>query len=331
MSKKIQIQDELAHLFAESNFKYRKIKPAPRLRKMLEQDSINAHFAPFFARGGGIFLRRNKKQSLVAAVLITPVPVEFQPRMLERKFMIVSMPGDRGSLKWAESVLEENESLLGKRCFGKIECWQAALIPWFERKGIGMRSVLLHGDVDRSLKRLRAHYGNSLRKPFESEGLHIAPARTNQDIDNYIRIIKAEFSKNPQFGAIVNEPKFLKFARIDQQNGLKQGNPPLLIYKGKTLLGGLDLLGQPAGLDGKNRAAFGMNLSSKIQGKGFSRALYEIILLELRKRGFKVYVGNTGQPGVMRIGKIMGRWVGGYNLDRGVTKPFPKGHFKLWL
>jgi hypothetical protein len=85
------------------------------------------------------------------------------------------------------------------------------------------------------------------------------------------------------------------------------------------------------GFDGKKRAAFGMNLKSKLQGKGFARALYEIILTELQKRGFKTYYGNTGQPGVMRIGKIMGRWSSGYNLDRGIAKPFPKDHFKLWL
>ncbi|WP_277577907.1 hypothetical protein [Bdellovibrio svalbardensis] len=276
-------------------------------------------------------MRRSKKQQLVAAVLITTVPVEFQSKIFERKFMILSMPGDSSSLKWAKSVLEENESLLGKRCSGKLEYWQKDLIPWFESKGIGIRSVLLHGDIDKSLRLLRAHYGKTLRESFEKAGLHILPARSIKDIDSYIRLIKSEFTKNPQFGATVKNPKFLKFVKMDQRNNMKNGNPPLLVYRGKTLCGGLDLIEVPAGLDGKKRAAFGINLNSKMQGKGLSRALYERILLELQKRGFKTYYGNTGQPGVMRMGKIMGRWVGGYTLDRGVARPFPKDHFKLWL
>ncbi|MNL01562.1 hypothetical protein D3C87_1220360 [compost metagenome] len=301
------------------------------MRKSLEQGFVSGHFAPFLEKGGGLLLRRSKKRQLVAAILITTVPVEFQPKIFERKFMILSMPGDSSSLKWVKSVLEENESLLGKRCFGKLECWQKDLIPWLEIRGIGIRSVLLHGDVDRSLRLLRTHYGKELREPFEKTGLHILPARSIKEIDNYIRLIKSEFTKNPEFGPTIKNQKFLKFLKIDQRNNMKNGNPPLLVYKGKKLCGGLDLLEVPAGLDRKKRAVFGINLSSKMQGKGLSRALYECILLELQKRGFKTYYGNTGQPGVMRMGKIMDRWVGGYNLDRGVAGPFPKDHFNLWL
>lgn len=329
--RKNLIQDELTILFANSIFKFRKIKPSNRIRKLVEGDFSKVHFAPFVDNGGGIFLRRDKKKNLVAAVLITTVPVEYQPKLSQRKFMILSMPGDAASLEWAKSVLEDNESLLGKRCFGKIEYWQKQLIPWFESKGIGIRAVWLQGEVNKSLKRLRAHYGKNLREPFVNAGLYIAPARTVSEIDAYIRIIKSEFTKNPQFGAWVNEPKFLKLVRIDFKNSLKKSKPPLLIYKNKEICGGLDILEVSRGLDGKKRAVFGINLSSKIQGMGLSPSLYETILIELQDRGVETYYGNTGQPGVMRMGKVMGRWVSGYDLDRGVAKAFPEGHFKMWL
>lgn len=331
MKNKLQIEDELAKLFADSIFKFRKIKSTPRMQKIFQEKGFDAQVRDFFEKGGGLFIRRNKKKKLVAAVLIRIMPVEFEPHLTEKNFMILSMPGDQGSLKWAQSILEENESFLGVRCAGKLEPWQTALIPWFESKGIGIRSVWLHGDVDKSLRLLRSHYGKSLREPFEMAGMRVAPAKTNSEIKTYVNIIKSEFQKNPQFGTVIKQPKFLKAVLKDQMNGLKNGNPPLLIFKGDRILGGLDIVEHPAGIDGKKRAAFGMNLSSKIQGKGFSRALYEIILLELQKRRFKTYYGNTGQPGVMRIGKIMGRWTSGYSLDRGIAKPFPKDHFKLWL
>ncbi len=331
MTKKLQVKDELAKLFTESIFKYRKIRPSPRVRKTWEGHAKKGYFDPFFENGGGIFLRRNKKQELVAAVLIFDEPVEYEKNTFQKKFKIVTMPGDKGSVKWVESILEENESLMGKRCSGKLDPWQKDLIPWFESKGIGMRNVLLHGDVKKSLKRLRAHYGKSLREKFESEGLHIAAARTKQDIEIYLGIIKSEFTKNSQFGVKIHHPTFLKLVKKDFMNGLKKGSPPRLVFQGNKIVGGTDFIEHAPGIDGKRRAAFGFNLRPEIQGKGIARVLYEAILSDLHSRGIEVYLGATGQPGVMRIGKIMGRWVGGYTLDRGVAKHFPAGHFKAWL
>ena len=96
-------------------------------------------------------------------------------------------------------------------------------------------------------------------------------------------------------------------------------------------MGGTDILEIPKGLDGRRRAGFGVCFATNEQGKGFARVIYEAVLEELQARGISVYVGSTGQPGVMRLGKILDRQLRGVEVDRGITRPFRRGHFRSWL
>jgi GNAT superfamily N-acetyltransferase len=113
---------------------------------------------------------------------------------------------------------------------------------------------------------------------------------------------------------------------------MKRGKKPLwLIRKGKRLIGGVDAFEPPSRFDGKRRGGCGLNLTREAQGKGFARAIYETMLLELRNRGIERYFGYTAQPGVMRLGKIMGRTLWGLEVDREFSKVFSSKHFKAWV
>lgn len=318
------LDNEFAELWANCISRQRKLTHTKAIQEKLECTARKGLLEPFAKSGGGIYLRRDRRGKLRAAVLISCSP--------KYHFAIVSAPRDRAAHNWAKTILNDHLPKGGRPCEGRIEPGQMDLLPWLCSQGFGIRSVRLEGGVESSLRRLRRHYGKKLRTPFEQAGLTIAAARSSAEITPYLRILRTEYRRNPQFGTHVTDPRFQRAIRRDLARTMKHGEKSLwLIRRNGKLVGGVDVFESSSHIDGKRRAWFGVNLTRELQGKNCARAIYEAILMELQKRGVERYLGSTAQPGVMRLGKIMGRRLWGVEVDRGVTKEFSRAHFKGWV
>lgn len=327
MKEAPSVEDEISALHAKSLIKFRRLRLSAQGRRKMQARIHKNHVAPFFVRGSNIFLKRNAGKKLIAALLITNKP-HYTSGVCT--FMIFTMPGDHKSLLWAQSILKR--PVLEWKCRGILSPWQRSLLPTLRTKSIRVRSVCLEGGVKESLKRLQRHYGKFLRTPAEEIGLDFRPARNKMEVAPYLRILKREYGKNPQFGTFVADPNFLNQLKRRLTAEIARKEKFLwLAYRKKKLIGGVDIVEFPRGPDGKKRAGFGVNLSSPYQGKKIARALYASILEQLQARKVDLYFGNTGQPGVMRLGKIMGRKLKDVEVDRGLAKAFPALHFKDWL
>ncbi len=284
--------------------------------------------------GGQIHLLRDSRKKLKAAILIKSGSLmpEHQPKLPFWCFCIFTQPGDRNALNWVGARLNEQKEILRQGSDGAIDPWQSPLIPNLRRIGIYPTSITLKGEVSLALKRLRFHYGKKLLQPLAAHRLTIEPAKTNADIEGYIRVIKREFTKNPQFGTFVAEPSFLNGLRTELNKSLEQKQDRLwVVRRGKKILGGVDYSPISPDLNGKNRVSFGVNLAQELQGKNVARCLYATVLAELEKNKVVAFRGGTAQPGVMRLSKIMGRRFDGILVESSKKSLFPKNHFRDWF
>jgi hypothetical protein len=319
--KVANLKQELSALAAAMGVKRRKL-PKPPHRQLVNRIAKQL-IGPMLKNKAKVFERRDRRGKLVAAMLFEP-----GEKRRHATFFLLSLPGDPDSRRWLAETLQIQKPLLGRRCEGNLELWQRNLLPWFARQGFAVRAVYLEGEVEKSLRRLRRHYGKELRAPLDEAGGSIRAAKSVKEFSPYLEILRKEYGRNPQFGHFVSNKKFLTDLHKFHAGMLRRGKKSLWLVHGRDrLFGGSDVFQFP----GTKRAGFGVNLSAMAQGKHFARALYETVLLELRARGVTHYEGSTGQPGVMRLGKVMGRRLVMIKVDRGFAKPFPPGHFKSWL
>ena len=165
-----------------------------------------------------------------------------------------------------------------------------------------------------------------------SDEYSISPARDATEVNQYLRIVKAEFTRNPRFGTFIASPPFLRMMRKDILAALEAGKRPLwIIRRGTEMLGGIESAHMAPDLDGRRRVSLGINLSTAAQGKGLARVLYAKIFEELIREKVEVFRGGTAQPGVMRLGKRMGRRLVGVHLQSGGTELFSRDHFRSWI
>jgi hypothetical protein len=294
------LKPELSALLALTAAKRHKLSREESLR--LQRRISKQYIGPMLKNKASVFERRNPRGKLVAAALFEPADLK---KRRHATFLLLSLPGDRASLNWLAKILEQEKALLGRRCEGNLELWQRTLLPWFKRQGFPVRAVYLEGEVEKSLRRLRAHYGKELRVPAEQSGVTIRAATSVREFAPYLEILRKEYGRNPQFGHFVSNKKFLMGLHKFHAGMLRRGKKSLwLVYgKNRQLLGGSDIFQFP----GTKRAGFGVNLTAKAQGKRLARALYETVLRSDEARennGPQTYKNQSGS----QLCKTLSSW-----------------------
>lgn len=334
MNKAEALSNEITDLWLKSLKKTRKtvVRHTGRKRLFL---FVHKNFVERILRDGGVIeLKRDRKAKLEAAFLIGSGSCIPDKKMKQPYscFVAFTRVGDTSALEWVKTNLFQHRARLMQGCDSHLDPWQSSLLPTLKKMGIYPTSITLQGEIEAGLKKLKKHYGNSLMAPLQQNGLRIELGKNKHDVDAYIRVIKSEFTRNPQFGSFVASSFFLNAIRSHILKEFRKGRRPLLVVKrGGKILGGIDHSEIAKDLNGKSRTGFGINLAQEIHGKNIARCLYVAIMENLHKKKVKKFRGGTAQPGVMRLAKIMGRRMDGILVET-LKKPlFPPNHFKGWI
>lgn len=232
-------------------------------------------------------------------------------------------PGDAGALAPILAALDRHAARLGDDTLIEIRADDGPLLAELALRGFGIDSVIQLGDPVRALDALTG--GSTPPAPatrLAEAGLALVPLAARH-ADPVVALHREVFSAEPDwcwFGAYPSHLRRLRdhllrdregqFAIVDRRDlvvghlgaELDRDNP----YWGPV--GGLELV-----------------LAPDWRGRGLARALYLAALRSLVTRGARAIKGGTAQPGVLALGRVMGRPWHSFNLRRGTR--FALEHF----
>lgn len=323
----LQFRLSLVRYF-KTNIRVKKVWPRgvanlrKNIKKELKQVQANGTYSTFYENGkllGYVSLKSGGSMTALA-----------KDSSLKNLRLWVD-PYSKTAMKWAACEIQSLGRQWGDRFDCTVDYWCEPLLKEFERHGVYLSCVIIDGNVKQSLKRLERKYP-SLRIQRENLDFQIRPMKSASDVEAAIKIIKKEFSRNPQFGWFVTHPSFLNEIRKEMKAGMKKKytHDWVIVKKGKVL--GQFGYTPTKAFDGKTKtASFGLNFSQAAQNQGLAKHAYQLMLTELAKQKYVYYCGGTAQPGVMKLAKIMGRQCYALELVAAKKRPFSRDYFKDWL
>ncbi len=189
--------------------------------------------------------------------------------------------------------------------------------------GLGVDSVFQVGAADVALRAVA-----DAAWPVAAAGLGLAVrAARIGDVDAVVALAREAFTAEPAYCWVGAYPHHLDSVRRGLEHALRAGDGVHLIVEGadREVLGhvGADIddhafWGRSAGLD--------IVLAPALRGRGLLKVLYRDVLARLvHEHQVATLRGGTAQPGVLALGRRMGRAWGALHLRRDVAFPF--AHF----
>jgi len=211
----------------------------------------------------------------------------------------------------------------GAVSFYLLASYRALLAPLYEA-GVHIDSVVLWGTSRAALAALERRHP-SLDWPLEYA---IDPVRTESHVLAALALLTAEFTRNPQFGQFVTDPKFLERERQGLREHARAGAATkFVIQMDGRIVGyfGMAVIRQHPvwGSVGSPMLCF----DPRFQGRGLSKYAYATLLRRMRALRVPTFIGHTAQPPTMRTGQEMEREVFSYSMRNGVAD-FPLSHFR---
>jgi hypothetical protein len=241
-------------------------------------------------------------------------------------------------LRWARAMLAKHQKQIRPPRLKMILDWPARILlrecvsRGASKGGLYIDSVVLLGDTRQALGALRRKYG-LLKKFPQRLGLRVEPLRTRKQASECLRILKAEFTRNPQFGWFVATPGFLKMQEREYLASIRAKDGPynfVILSRDGRIVGEFGFHPNPSNPFGATLGSMGFNFAPEIQGNGLAKYAYAQLLRELAKRRIPIFLGGTSQPGVLKLAKVMKRVPVSLELYPGKGF-FPSRHFLQWL
>lgn len=230
---------------------------------------------------------------------------------------------DRRATPWIRERLAAHRRLFTDEVAAHVTLRDEHLVPDLERAGMHLDSIQLAGDPRRALHRLRRRYGEPGWTSVECR-----PLESLRQVRAVVALTRAEFTRNPRFGAFASRPRFVRSftaaLRADLDRAI--GNQWVLV-RGSDVVGhfGFNHFAQSA--LGCSVAAFGVTLDRSLQGAGLAKIAYRTMLERMVELDVGLVVGITAQPPVMHMSAVMGRRLIGYEMSTGRAW-FPREHFQ---
>lgn len=189
-------------------------------------------------------------------------------------------------------------------------------------RGVGVDSIVLLGRPEVALARL-IETGTS-----NEPAVQLVPLE-EEHIDPLMALERETFTREPQFCWFATNEQALARMRDGLFHALSAADPMLSVVIAD---------GRPRGLvqaSLRDDALWGLTagmsllLAPELRGRGFARPIYRALLERMVEHGARTFKGGTNQPGVIRLGALMGRKLHAFVMRRGA--PFPESHFRPYL
>lgn len=269
------------------------------------------------AEGGQV---RVKLDGDEARAMVAYLPGEFVPGSGRVTFVVAHQATGASEAAWLADQLDE----LGLPVSPTVKLcpWDVDLCEVFEARGFGLASVCLQGRSDVALARLLQLPQTSRCVEELVPGARLRRLRPD-DLEAVIALYVEIFQAEPEYCPFGAEPAYHAML-LRRFRGEAHGVHYVVELEGRIrgLLGCWirdDLHTPPAS------AGMDLLLGRELRGKGLSWVAYRRILEEAFPRGAAWIKGTTGQPGVIRAARAMGRVTTGIDLVPGAV--FPPGWF----
>lgn len=222
-------------------------------------------------------------------------------------------PADADALAFLDAALDRHAQRLGPDSLLEVAADDLELVAVCLRHGFAVDSLILVGDPRAARSRL----------PHAALPADLALAPLEREhVDAVVALHREVFTRAPErcwFGAHPSHLERLARALTADREG------QLGLWSGGRLVGhaGVEVerdnpfWGTVGGLE--------LLLAPALVGKRLARPLYSALLDELVRAGCDTMKGGTNQPGVLHLGRLMGRPWHAFNLRR--EAPFTLEHF----
>jgi hypothetical protein len=297
---------------------------------------VERGFRQALERGGILRFLADKNGNLLAAIVAHPGSTTFMFKGSDEfwTFNLYSAPGPKALLKktnaWFSAELPRIRPLMGKKVETYIDVWQWRVLAALDGVGIHAAGLATEGEIGPAILRLKRR-DPKIEAELAASPYSIRPIRTLADVDDYLELIRQEFTRNPKFGWFVADPRFLKGLRKEFQGWLREGKTRAWVVEHRAkIVGGFEFIYSK--WSRKLRCgSVGLNLTRSAQGKGLARFIYWTVLPEMARAGALKFEGSTGQPGVLKLARVMKRKCTAIEVFGLGFRPFPKGHFDGWI
>jgi hypothetical protein len=302
---------------------YRRDRAARRLLRQQLADCLStAQWVETYGRG----------EAIAGAVILTAP--EKSIRGLDQVLCLVECNAEDDQARgWCAQTLQRLARRFDDRHALLLSVAHRALLPELLRLGLGIDTLLLHGEPETALQRLGGP-ARAAQGKLRDADLNIAPLGSAQQVEQILALRSSYFAANPQF-APGNPSTTIGPAqqeRIDAFVGAKliaqlEQDPAthFVVLRGATVLGSFGLtvtdnalLGRCAGVE--------IALDPSIHGHGLARLAYGMLLQRMIELRVDLFRGRTAHPAVIHLARRMRRPLRGWWLCS-TPKALPPDHF----
>ena len=292
---------------------------ASGIRKFLAEAKRTGHVEVLF-----------EGERIRAALLLARIPAFFGGKKLRPSGRLLALGGDRVAQRWLRTKLLERRAFFNEDTLLQLDGELRSLLPTLARCGVHVHSLILSGDPGASLRALERHYREL---DWESTiDFRVERIRTTAQAAAILRIIREEFTRNPQFGSFLATPIYLKRerARLLEECRQPYGKYTTYVILDRTnrVRGAFGFERRPrASRVGQTNAGVFLDFGRDIQGRGLARRAYATMFRRMIELGIRVYIGGTAQKPVLKLSRLMGRPRFEYAMSGG--RPyFPLRYFR---
>lgn len=237
---------------------------------------------------------------------------------LLRPIEVYRRRGSKRALLWIDEKLRERRTFLNSRTEIHIPSGDRGLGRILLKNGFAIETVILIGEVNKSYRRLMQK--KKPEKDLLAYGYSVSFLQEKKEVLQALPIEKNEFGRNPQFGWFLALPEVQRKRRKILMSAIRKGHTIVIKDKNEKVKGIVDFPVHSSEFYG-DCGGVGLVLARELQGRGFAKIIYRILLEEFRRKKIKYFKGGTSQRPVMKLGKLMGRESISYVLRYG------KGYF----
>lgn len=297
-------------------------KPLIKLGKkaLAAQRSSTASFFEMCKKNGFVETLYDKQKMLGCFALVNNFQTVF-PLTPQVCFLAIKK-SDKKLLRWLRRVFQRHKNEFDKE---KIEIWIkpafSFLVPHLEKMGFHIETVLLMGKPRKALKQLTQK--RIVPSTLNHLGLEIRPIQP-KDVAAVIKIFRAEFCRNPQYGWFCGLPDYLNHRAKEFRKNINKSDKAfvrVITNKSGKVVGVFSAVFQDDPVY-ERRGGTELIFDQSIQGHGISKTAYRLMLEWLVEKNVTVFQGGTSQAPVLKMGRVMKRVPSMYIMRWG------KGFFK---
>ena len=277
------------------------------------------------AEGGDVCLYYWDGHVLVGAIF--RYPKKFVQFGAEGDELVIALaPCHRSAMEWATETVLSLQWSPKRVTVGQLSIAHQALIPVLYRVGLGIDALGLIGDTAQAHRQLRDRHTDE--NPLKTLGLTLERLDAER-LDDVAALRSRTFAAEPEYCWFGANPGHLEMHRARLAVEVQKDHAWFVLCKGKELVGHFGssitynhpLWGTVGG--------FEVYFDEDFRNKGLGRLAYEHTLAALLECGAKTFKGNTAQPPIMHLGKLMGRKLFEIHLKHAPF--FDAEHFAAYL